>query len=160
MSRTGIGYDSHRFGPGSSVRLGGVTIPFDRALTGHSDGDAVAHALTDAVLGAAGAGDIGSHFPDTDPANRGRDSLEMLRTAVAIVRERGYLVEHVDATVILERPKLAPHRDAMCAALGAALGLEPREVSVKAKTNEGMGWIGRGEGIACIAVATLRAAGK
>src|SRR5664279_221463 len=85
-------------------------------------------------------GQIGAHFPDTDPANRGRDSLEMLRTAVAIVRERGYLVEHVDATVILERPKLAPHRDAMCAALGAALGLEPREVSVKAKTNEGMGW--------------------
>lgn len=160
MSRTGIGYDSHRFGPGNSVRLGGVTIPFDRALTGHSDGDAVAHAVTDAVLGAAGAGDIGTHFPDTDPANRGRDSLEMLRTAVAIARERGFIVEHVDATVIAERPKLSPFRDAMCAALGGALGLDPGSVSVKGKTNEGMGWIGRGEGIACIAVATLRAAGE
>jgi 2-C-methyl-D-erythritol 2,4-cyclodiphosphate synthase len=159
VSRTGIGYDSHRFGPGTSVRLGGVTIPFDRGLTGHSDGDAVAHAVTDAVLGAACAGDIGTHFPDTDPANRGRDSLEMLRAAVAIARERGFLVEHVDVTVIAERPKLAPHRAAMCAALASALGLEPGAVSVKGKTNEGMGWIGRGEGIACIAVATLRSAG-
>jgi 2-C-methyl-D-erythritol 2,4-cyclodiphosphate synthase len=159
VSRTGIGYDSHRFGPGSSLRLGGVTIPFDRSLTGHSDGDAVAHAVTDAVLGAACAGDIGALFPDTDAANRGRDSLEMLRAAVAVARERGFVLEHVDVTVIAELPKLAPHRVAMCAALAGALGLDLRSVSVKGKTNEGMGWIGRGEGIACIAVATLRAAG-
>ncbi len=158
MTRTGIGYDSHRFGPGTALRLGGVTIPFDRGLTGHSDGDAVAHAVTDAVLGAACAGDIGALFPDTDPANRGRDSLEMLRHAVAVARERGWMVSHVDVTVIAERPKLAPHRDAMCAALGAAVGLEPDLVSVKGKTNEGMGWIGRGEGIACVAIATLTAA--
>jgi len=156
MTRTGIGYDSHRFGPGSSLRLGGVTIPFDRALTGHSDGDAVAHAVTDAVLGAAAAGDIGIHFPDTDPANRGLDSMLMLRHAVAAARERGWRVEFVDITVIAERPKLAPHRAAMCAALAAALGVDPASVSVKGKTNEGMGWIGRGEGIACIALATLR----
>jgi 2-C-methyl-D-erythritol 2,4-cyclodiphosphate synthase len=155
-TRTGIGYDSHRFGPGSSLRLGGVTIPFDRALTGHSDADAIAHAVTDAVLGAASAGDIGALFPDTDPANRGRDSIEMLRHAVAVVRERGWMVDHVDITVIAERPRLAPHRDAIQHALGGALGLDPAEVSVKGKTNEGMGWIGRGEGIACIAVATLR----
>lgn len=159
MTRTGIGYDSHRFGPGSSVRLGGVTIPFDHALTGHSDGDAVAHAVTDAVLGAASAGDIGHHFPDTDPGTRGRDSMLMLRHAVAVARERGWMPEFVDITVIAERPKLAPHRAAMCAALAAALGLDPGAVSVKGKTNEGMGWIGRGEGIACIAVATLRDSG-
>ena len=159
MTRTGIGYDSHRFGPGSSVRLGGVTIPFDRGLTGHSDGDAVAHAVTDAVLGAAAAGDIGQLFPDTDPANKGRDSMLMLRQAVAAARERGWMPEFVDITVIAERPKLTPHRAAMCAALAAALGLEPSAVSVKGKTNEGMGWIGRGEGIACIAVATLRDSG-
>ncbi|HUO52248.1 MAG TPA: 2-C-methyl-D-erythritol 2,4-cyclodiphosphate synthase [Gemmatimonadaceae bacterium] len=156
MTRTGIGYDSHPFGPGIAIRLGGVTIPFERALTGHSDGDAVAHAVTDAVLGAAAAGDIGALFPDTDPANKGRDSMLMLRHAVAVARERGWRVESVDVTVIAERPKLAPHRAAMCAALAAALGLEPSAVSVKGKTNEGMGWIGRGEGIAAIAVATLR----
>ena len=159
MTRTGIGYDSHRFGPGTALRLGGVSIPFDRALVGHSDGDAIAHAVTDAVLGAACAGDIGTLFPDTDPVNRGRDSVEMLRQAVAVARERGWTVAHVDVTVIAERPKLAPHRSAMCAALGAAVGLDARAVSVKGKTNDGMGWIGRGEGIACVAVATLIEAG-
>jgi 2-C-methyl-D-erythritol 2,4-cyclodiphosphate synthase len=158
VTRTGIGFDSHRFGPGSGVRLGGVTNPCDQTLTGHSDADAVAHAVTDAVLGAAAAGDIGAMFPDTDPANRGRDSIAMLRQAVAAARERGWVVEHVDVTLIAEKPKVAPHRDAMRAALAAALGLETGAVSVKGKTNEGMGWIGRGEGIACFAVATLREA--
>lgn len=155
MTRTGLGYDSHRFGPGTAVRLGGVDIPFDRSLTGHSDADAVAHAVTDAVLGGACAGDIGTLFPDTDPQNRGRDSIQMLRAAVAVARERGWTVSHVDITVIAERPKIGPHRDAMRARLGAALGLDASAVSVKGKTNEGMGWIGRGEGIACLAVVTL-----
>jgi 2-C-methyl-D-erythritol 2,4-cyclodiphosphate synthase len=153
--RTGIGYDSHRFAPGSELRLGGVTIPSDVRLVGHSDGDAVAHAITDAVLGAAGAGDIGTMFSDADPANRGRDSLEMLARAVARVAELGWRVAHVDATVVAEHPRLAPHRDAMRAALAGVLGVAADAVSVKGKTNEGMGWIGRGEGLACIAVATL-----
>ncbi len=156
--RSGIGYDSHRFAPGGPLVLGGVRIPSDVMLVGHSDGDAVAHALTDAVLGAAGAGDIGEMFADTDPANSGRDSIEMLRAAVERVRERGWRVAQVDVTVITERPKLAPHRAAMRARLAEALGVVPDDVSVKGKTNEGMGWIGRGEGLACIAVATLVAA--
>ena len=156
--RTGIGYDSHRFGPGGPLTLGGVQIAGDERLVGHSDGDAVAHAVTDAVLGAAAAGDIGEMFADTDPANKGRDSIEMLARAVARVRERGWRVEHVDVTVVAERPKIVPHRDAMRARLAGALGVDAGQVSVKGKTNEGMGWIGRGEGLACMAVATLRAA--
>jgi 2-C-methyl-D-erythritol 2,4-cyclodiphosphate synthase len=157
-TRTGIGYDSHRFGPGGPLVLGGIAIPADVRLVGHSDGDAIAHAVTDAVLGAAGAGDIGEMFADTDPANRGRDSIEMLRLAVARVHGRGWRVEHVDVTVVAERPKIMPHREAMRARLADALGVAPAQVSVKGKTNEGMGWIGRGEGLACIAVATLAAA--
>lgn len=157
--RTGIGYDSHRFVPGGPLLLGGVPIPADVSLTGHSDGDAVAHALTDAVLGAAAAGDIGEMFADTDPANRGRDSLEMLRTAVERVRARGWRVAQADVTVIAERPKLMPHRAAMAERLAGALSIAPDCVSVKGKTNEGMGWVGRGEGLACIAVATLVAIG-
>jgi 2-C-methyl-D-erythritol 2,4-cyclodiphosphate synthase len=156
--RTGVGYDSHRFAPGGPMRLGGVDVPSDVRLVGHSDGDAIAHAVTDAVLGAACAGDIGEMFADTDPANRGRDSLDMLRRAVARVRDAGWRVAQADVTVIAERPKIAPHRDAMRAAIAAALGVGPRDVSIKGKTNEGMGWIGRGEGLACIAVATLERA--
>jgi 2-C-methyl-D-erythritol 2,4-cyclodiphosphate synthase len=122
---------------------------------GHSDADAVAHALTDAILGAAGAGDIGAMFPDSDPANRGRDSIAMLRAAVAQVRARGWAVHNADVTVVTERPKIGPHRDAMRASLAAALGVSVGAVSVKGKTNEGMGWIGRAEGLACMAVASL-----
>ena len=155
MTRTGIGYDSHRLAPPGPLVLGGVRIPFDRGLRGHSDGDAVCHALTDAVLGAAAAGDIGALFPDTDPANRGRDSMDMLRRAVQRVRQEGYRVVNADVTIIAEAPKLMPHRSAMAAGLADALGVLATDVSVKGKTNEGMGWIGRGEGIACIAVATL-----
>ena len=155
--RTGIGYDSHRFGPGGPLVLGGVEIAGDVRLVGHSDGDAVAHAVTDAVLGAAAAGDIGEMFADTDPANRGRDSIEMLRLAVARVRARGWRVAHVDVTVVAERPKIQPHRAAMRDRLAAALGVGADAVSVKGKTNEGMGWVGRGEGLACMAVATLAA---
>jgi 2-C-methyl-D-erythritol 2,4-cyclodiphosphate synthase len=153
--RIGVGYDSHRFASGGPLRLGGVDIDFDRHLVGHSDGDAIAHAITDAVLGAAGLGDIGELFSDGDPANRGRDSLEMLAIAVARIRASGYLVFQVDVSVVAEQPRIAAYRAPMRAAIASALGSAPTCVSVKGKTNEGMGWIGRGEGIACIAVATL-----
>ena len=155
LTRTGVGYDSHRFGVGGPMTLGGVRIEADVHLAGHSDGDAIAHALTDAVLGAAGGGDIGEMFADTDPANKGRDSIGMLRHAVERARSLGWQVEHVDVVVIAETPRIGPHRAAMRAVLGPALGIPAEAVTIKGKTNEGMGWIGRGEGIACIAVATL-----
>ena len=155
MIRVGIGYDSHRFADTGPLRLGGVEIPHSQHLEGHSDGDAVAHAVTDAVLGAAAAGDIGELFSDRDPANKGRDSLEMLAAAVARIRAMGWRVQQVDVAVIAEAPRLAPHRLAMSRALARALDVAPADVAVKGKTNEGMGWIGRGEGIACVAVATL-----
>lgn len=158
--RFGMGYDSHRFVPGGPLRLGGVDIPHDRSLAGHSDGDAVAHAITDAVLGAAGAGDIGAMFPDTDPANRGRDSLEMLRIATTMVRELGWVVGNVDVTVVTEAPRIGPHRDAMRAALAPALGVSDDSISIKGKSNEGMGAIGRGEGLACFAVVALARAAR
>ena len=154
-ARVGIGYDSHRFADGGPLVLGGIRIPGDVHLAGHSDGDAVAHAVTDAVLGAAAAGDIGEMFSDQDPANAGRDSIDMLRRAVARVRALGWLVANVDVTVVAERPKIGPHRDAMRGALAEALGVDGSAVSVKGKTNEGMGWIGRGEGLGCVAVASL-----
>jgi len=153
--RVGIGYDSHRFAVGGPLKLGGIEIAFDRHLVGHSDGDAIAHAISDAILGAAGAGDIGELFSDRDPANKGRDSLEMLATAVDRVDAAGYRVHQVDITIIAEEPRIAPHRDAIRAALARALRVTTTDVSVKGKTNEGMGWIGRGEGLACIAVASL-----
>lgn len=155
MIRVGLGYDSHRFQPPGPLTLGGVRIPFDNHLHGHSDGDAVCHAITDAVLGAAGLGDIGGMFPDRDPANQGRDSVEMLALAVSRAKDRGYRIVQVDVTVITESPRLETHKEAMRDRLSVSLGVGPGDVSVKAKTNEGMGWIGRGEGIACIAVATL-----
>ena len=155
MTRVGLGYDSHRFQPPGPLILGGITIPFDNHLHGHSDGDAVCHALTDAILGAAGAGDIGGMFSDKDAANKGRDSVEMLRLAVARVREMGLRVSNADVTIITESPRLEPHKDAMRQKLAAAVGIPVEMMSVKAKSNEGMGWIGRGEGIACIAVASL-----
>ena len=157
-TRSGIGYDSHRFEPGGPLVLGGVSIPSDVRLVGHSDGDALAHAVTDAVLGAAAAGDIGELFSDEDPDNRGRDSIEMLTLAVERVRRRGFAVQQVDVTVIVEQPRVAPHRAAMCERVATALGVHPASVSIKGKTNEGMGWIGRGEGLACVAVATIVAA--
>jgi 2-C-methyl-D-erythritol 2,4-cyclodiphosphate synthase len=157
--RVGIGYDSHRFASGGPCRLGGVAIPGDRHLTGHSDGDALAHAITDAVLGAAALGDIGAMFSDQDPANQGRDSIEMLATAVKRVAAAGWQVQQVDATVVAEWPRIAPHRTAMQACLADALGVAAQEISIKGKTNERLGWIGREEGLACIAVATLVRAG-
>jgi 2-C-methyl-D-erythritol 2,4-cyclodiphosphate synthase len=153
--RVGVGYDSHRFAQGGPLILGGIRIDSDVHLHGHSDGDAVAHAVTDAVLGAAGAGDIGAMFSDADPANRGRDSMEMLRLAVQRVQQLGWSVGNVDVAVLAERPRLAPLRDAMRERLAQALGVTIQAVNVKGKTNEGMGWIGRQEGIACIATATL-----
>jgi len=137
------------------VRLGGVRIPHDRALASHSDGDAVAHAITDALLGAAGADDIGTLFPDSDPANRGRDSLDMLRQAVALLHSLGWAARNVDVVVITEQPRIGPYRAAMRAALAPVLHIDPGDIGIKGKSNEGMGWIGRAEGIACIATATI-----
>ncbi len=155
--RTGIGYDSHKFGPGDGVVLGGVLIPAPHRLVGHSDGDAVAHAVTDAVLGGAGVGDIGEMFSDADIANKGRDSIEMLHLAVVRVRLAGWTPSQVDCTVIAETPRIGKYRAAMRERLAQALGISAADVMVKGKTNEGMGFIGRGEGIAAIAVATLAA---
>jgi 2-C-methyl-D-erythritol 2,4-cyclodiphosphate synthase len=157
MTRVGIGYDSHRFVAGRPLILGGVTIPHPHGLAGHSDADAVAHALTDAILGAASAGDIGQLFPDTDPRWKDADSMELLRTAHQLVLGRGFTLVQADLTIITEQPKLGPHLGSMAAALAARVGAQPGSVSLKAKTNEGMGFIGRGEGLAVIAVATLEA---
>jgi 2-C-methyl-D-erythritol 2,4-cyclodiphosphate synthase len=151
--RTGIGIDSHRLEAGRPLILGGVRIPHELGLAGHSDADVLTHAIIDALLGAAGAGDIGQHFPDTDSAYAGADSLELLRTVVALLGERGLAIVHVDATVMMERPKLGPHRAAIRASLASALGLP--DVNVKATTGEGMGFVGRGEGVAALAVATV-----
>jgi 2-C-methyl-D-erythritol 4-phosphate cytidylyltransferase / 2-C-methyl-D-erythritol 2,4-cyclodiphosphate synthase len=153
--RIGTGYDLHRLVEGRPLILGGVAIPFARGLAGHSDADAVCHAVTDAILGAAGAGDIGRHFPDTDPQWKGASSIDLLRRAAALVRAMGLSVGNVDATVILERPKLAPHIEAMRANLAAALDVPIGCISAKAKTNEGVGELGRGEAIAVHAVALL-----
>ena len=153
--RVGIGYDSHRFAPGGPLVLGGVEIPSDVHLRGHSDGDAIAHAVTDAVLGAAGLGDIGTLFPDTDPANAGRDSIEMLILAVGHVEAAGWRVAQIDVVVITETPRIAPHRAAMRERIAGALRCAVEDVSLKGKTNEGMGFVGRGEGLACLATATL-----
>jgi 2-C-methyl-D-erythritol 2,4-cyclodiphosphate synthase len=155
VTRIGIGYDSHRFSPGGPLILGGIRIPYDFSLSGHSDGDAIAHALTDAVLGAASLGDIGEMFPDDDPTNRGANSLEMLRAAVRRLHDQGWRVVNADVTVVAETPRIRPHRDAMRASLAEALGITMADVMVKGKSNERMGWIGRGEGMAVIAVATV-----
>ena len=156
--RSGIGYDSHRFAPGGPLTLGGVRIPSDVHLHGHSDGDAIAHAITDAILGAAALGDIGEMFADTDDANAGRDSIEMLRLACDRLAANGWRPAQVDVVVIAETPKIAPHRDAMRDRIAGALGLAREDVSIKGKTNESMGFVGRGEGIACMATATIVAA--
>jgi 2-C-methyl-D-erythritol 2,4-cyclodiphosphate synthase len=155
-TRVGIGYDSHAFvEQGRPLVLGGVPIPFERAVRAHSDGDAVCHAVTDAVLGAVGAGDIGTLFPDTDAANEGKDSIVMLEAAIAELALRGWRVGNVDVTVVAERPKVGPHRAAMQERLARALRVAPSEVGIKGKTNEQMGFVGRGEGIAVMAVALV-----
>jgi len=149
--RTGIGMDSHRFAHDRPLVLGGVEIPYELGLAGHSDADVLAHAIADALLGAAGLGDIGEHFPDVDEAWRDANSIELLKMVVERVREAGYELVHVDATVMMERPKLTEHREAIRESLSAVLG----SVNVKATTGEEMGFIGRGEGAAALAVATI-----
>jgi 2-C-methyl-D-erythritol 4-phosphate cytidylyltransferase/2-C-methyl-D-erythritol 2,4-cyclodiphosphate synthase len=156
--RIGNGYDLHRLVSDRPLILGGVRIPFERGLQGHSDADVLSHAVTDAILGAAGAGDIGRHFPDTDPAWKGADSLDLLRRAAAIVRGAGFAIGNVDAVVIAQRPKLVPHLDAMRAGLAGALGCDASQISVKGKTNEGVDSMGAGDSIAVHAVALLVAA--
>lgn len=153
--RVGIGYDSHRFVTGRPLILAGVTIPHSHGLAGHSDADAVSHALIDAMLGAAGAGNIGLLFPDTDPRWRDADSMELLRSAHDVVQGRGWTLRQADLTILTEQPKLAPHLEAMARGLADRLGVAAGDIGVKAKTNEGMGFVGRGEGLAVIAVATL-----
>ncbi|HEV2670953.1 MAG TPA: 2-C-methyl-D-erythritol 2,4-cyclodiphosphate synthase [Gemmatimonadales bacterium] len=153
--RVGIGYDSHPFAAGRKLILGGVEIPHTKGLAGHSDADAVAHAVTDAILGAAGLGDIGRMFPNDDPHWKDASSIDLLNKAFLKVAEAGFQFVHADVTVILEQPKLGPHLVAMQERLAEALLAVSGHVSVKAKTNEGMGWIGRGEGVAVMAVATL-----
>ena len=157
MIRVGIGYDSHRFIEGRPLVLGGVTIPHPAGLAGHSDADAVAHALIDAMLGAAAAGDIGRLFPAHDPRWKDADSMDLLRRAHELVRSRGFSLQQADLTIITEQPRLGPHLEEMAATLAGRLSASPGSVSLKAKTNEGMGFIGRGEGVAVIAVCTLEA---
>jgi len=151
----GIGYDVHPFADRRKLVLGGVEIPHERGLAGHSDADVLTHAVIDALLGAAALGDIGQHFPDTDERWRDADSIALLRSVVAMLAERGLRVEHVDTTLLLERPKVAGLRDAIRASLADGLGVRPEQVNVKATTGEGMGFVGRQEGVAALAVATL-----
>jgi 2-C-methyl-D-erythritol 2,4-cyclodiphosphate synthase len=153
--RCGIGYDLHRLAEGRKLIVGGIELPFEKGPVGHSDGDVLAHALCDALLGAAGLGDIGTHFPDTDPKWKGANSLLFLEHARKLLDANGFAVEHVDAVVITEKPKLGPHFPKMREALAKALGITPDRIHLKAKTNEGVDAIGRGEAIASHVVATL-----
>jgi 2-C-methyl-D-erythritol 2,4-cyclodiphosphate synthase len=155
-ARAGIGWDSHRLEEGRRLVLGGVEIPeSELGLAGHSDADVLAHALIDALLGAAGLGDIGQHYPDTDERWGDADSIALLREVAGFLEEHGWNVRHMDATVVCEAPRLGPHRDEMRARLAEAVGLAPLEVNVKFSTGEGMGFVGRGEGVAAMAVATV-----
>lgn len=152
MTRTGLGWDSHRLAGGETLVLAGVAIEHDRGTVAHSDGDVLTHAVIDALLGAAGLGDIGQHFPDTDPAYAGADSLQLLRAAVGLAAGAGWAPSFADTTLVCERPKLGPHREAMRSALAEALGCE---VNVKFTTGEGIGFVGREEGIAALAAVTV-----
>ncbi len=153
--RIGFGYDSHRFEEGRPLILGGVTIPDHAGLSGHSDGDAIAHAIIDAVLGAAAAGNVGSHFPPSDDEWKDADSMELLHRAMKILESRDFVVANVDVTVICETPKIGPHSDAMRQRLAQVMSVPSSAISIKGKTNEGMGWIGAGEGLAVHAVALI-----
>jgi 2-C-methyl-D-erythritol 2,4-cyclodiphosphate synthase len=159
MTTTGIGYDCHQFAAGRRLVLGGVEIPHERGLAGHSDADVLVHAVIDALLGAAAMGDIGEHFPDTDERYRDVSSIELLHDVVGKLAERGLTIGNVDATVVIERPKLAPARAEIRASLADALGLPVERVSVKATRGEGMGFVGREEGVAALAIATLTGPG-
>jgi 2-C-methyl-D-erythritol 2,4-cyclodiphosphate synthase len=153
--RCGLGYDLHRLAEGRKLIVGGVELPFAKGPVGHSDGDVLAHALCDALLGGAGLGDIGTHFPDTDPKWKGANSLLFLEHAKRLLDEKHFAIEHVDAVVIVEKPKLVPHFPKMREALAKALSIAPEKIHLKAKTNEGVDAIGRGEAIAAHVVATL-----
>jgi 2-C-methyl-D-erythritol 2,4-cyclodiphosphate synthase len=153
--RVGQGYDVHALVPGRKLIIGGVDIPFERGLKGHSDADVLLHAITDAVLGAAALGDIGRHFPDTDPRYRNIDSRTLLRAAARMVHEAGWVVVNVDTSIIAQAPKMAPHIALMVKNIAADLGTAPGHVNVKAKTTEGLGFTGRGDGIAALAVVLL-----
>src|SRR5438067_10611074 len=153
--RIGTGYDCHALVEGRKLIVGGVTIPHRTGLFGHSDADVLLHAIIDALLGAAALGDIGDHFPDTDERYRDADSLELLRAAAALLRSAGFEVLNVDATIVLERPAVSPHREAIRAVLSDALQIDTGQMSVKATRGEGMGFVGRGEGAAALAVATV-----
>lgn len=155
MMRIGHGFDVHRFGEGDHLMVGGVAIPFDRGFVAHSDGDVLLHAVCDALLGACALGDIGRHFPDTDPAWAGADSRDLLRQVIGLVGEAGYRVGNLDATLIAQAPKMAPHIDAMAGNIADDLGTSRGAVNVKATTSERLGFTGRGEGIAAEAVALL-----
>jgi 2-C-methyl-D-erythritol 2,4-cyclodiphosphate synthase len=155
LARTGIGYDVHRFTAGRRLVLGGVEIEHDQGLEGHSDADVLAHAVMDALLGAAGLGDIGEHFPPSDERYRDADSIELLRDVVRRVGAASFAIANVDVMVLIEAPRLSPHREAIRARLAEALGTEPARVNVKATTGEGLGFVGRKEGAAALAVATL-----
>jgi 2-C-methyl-D-erythritol 2,4-cyclodiphosphate synthase len=155
LTRTGIGYDSHRLTAGRRLVIGGVELPSERGLAGHSDADVLAHAVIDALLGAAGLGDIGERFPAGEERWRDADSIELLRSVVASVVAEGLRIVNVDCTVLIEAPKLAPHRQAIRERLATALALEPGQVNVKASSGEGMGFIGRGEGVAALATVNL-----
>jgi 2-C-methyl-D-erythritol 2,4-cyclodiphosphate synthase len=155
MVSTGLGYDCHAFAPGRRLVLGGVELAHDRGLAGHSDADVLTHAIIDALLGAAALGDIGQHFPDTDEQYRDASSLDLLRTTVAMLTHRGARILHVDATVIIERPHVAPVRETIRRSLAEAIGISSEHVSVKATRGEGMGFVGREEGVAALAIATV-----
>ncbi len=154
----GIGYDCHRFASGRRLVLGGIELAHEKGLAGHSDADVLTHAVIDALLGAAGLGDIGEYFPDTDERFRDADSMVLLGQTVALLDKRGFTPRHIDVTVLIERPKLAPIREAIRRSLGQTLGLAPAHISVKATRGEGMGFVGREEGAAAIAVATVQQA--
>jgi 2-C-methyl-D-erythritol 2,4-cyclodiphosphate synthase len=154
-TRCGIGYDLHRLEPGRKFIIGGIELPFDKGPAGHSDGDVVAHALCDALLGAAGLGDIGTHFPDSDPKWKDADSMQFLEHAAQHLSAKGFSIAHIDAVVILEKPKLAPHFERMRAKLAKVLRIPLEKIHLKAKTNEGVDAIGRGEAVAAWVVATL-----
>ena len=153
--RIGQGYDVHRLAEGRKLILGGVDIPWERGLLGHSDADVLTHAVMDALLGAAGLGDIGTHFPDSDPAYAGADSLKLLEHVAKLLGERGFSIKNVDATVLAQKPKLAPHIPRMRENLARAMGVGPEQVNVKATTEEGLGFTGSGEGMAALAVCSI-----
>lgn len=155
MIRSGIGYDVHRLVEGRKLVLGGVEIPHDRGLDGHSDADVLSHAIADALLGAMGEGDIGHHFPNTDESFRGISSLEILRHVRSLLAEKNARATNIDVTVIAEAPKLQPHIEQMRAKIGSALGCDASRINIKATTNEGLGTLGRGEGMACLATAIV-----